>query len=140
MTTTTAKAKNTDNVTSIKAVTKIERAREVFKRVHDAKFEVPEGSSIRAEFLKICTSDLKMTDSGASTYWQNLSTEAKGGDLYKHAKAPTGMPRGRRPDANREIKKAAARVEKLTSRLDRDNKELQQALAQFNQLSVAPAQ
>lgn len=128
------------NVTSITAVKKIDRAREIFARVSDTKYVAPEGSSPRAEFIKSCIADLSMTDSGASTYWQNLSTEAKGGPLYKHAKAPTGAPRGRKPDGNRELKRAAARVQALTDRATKANTELADATKHFTELTAQAAQ
>lgn len=131
---------NTNNVTAITAVKKIDRAREIFKRIHDPKFMAPEGSSPRAEFIKSCIADLGMTDSGASTYWQNLSTEAKGGPLYKHAKPATGAPRGRRADGSREIKKAAARVQQLSDRVKKASEELADATAHFTELQVGNTQ
>lgn len=136
----TTKNSNTNNVTSITAVKKIDRAREIFQRVTGAKFQAPEGSSPRAEFIKSCIADLGMTDSGASTYWQNLSTEAKGGPLYKHAKPATGAPRGRKPDSNRELKRAAARVQTLSERASKVNAELADATKNFTELTAQAAQ
>lgn len=125
------------NVTSISAVKKIDRAREVFQRVTASNFVAPEGSSPRAEFIKSCVAEFGMTDKGASTYWQNLNTEAKGGPLYKHAKPATGAPRGRKPDGQRELKKAAARVQTLTDRVGKDQEELAKATAHLNELVAA---
>lgn len=128
------------NVTSITAVTKIERARAEYTRVTDTSFVIPEGSSPRAEFIAHCVTVLEMTENGASTYWQNLQTEAKGGLLYKHAKPATGAPRGRRPDANRELKKAAARVQQLTARVNKNTEDLAEATAQFTELMSVNSQ
>lgn len=136
----TTTQKNTATVTSITAVKKIDKAREVYAKVNAPDFKVPEGSSSRAEFLKVCIEDLKMTDNGASTYWQMLNREAKGDGLYQYAKAPTGNPRGRRPDANREIKKAAARVQKLQERVAKDTAELNEATQHFTALATGATQ
>lgn len=125
-----------NNVTPIN-VKKIDRAREVFQRVSAPNFLAPEGSSPRAEFIKSCVAEFGMTDKGASTYWQNLSTEAKGGPLYKHAKPATGAPRGRKPDGQRELKKAAARVKTLTDRATKNQEELLKATAHLNELVAA---
>lgn len=147
---TTSNAKNTNatantekqsaTVTTISQVKKIDRAREVYKTVTAEGYVAPEGSSPRAEFIKVCLNDLKMTDSGASTYWQMLNKEAQGGQLYAYTKAPTGAPRGRRPDANREIKKAAARLHKARDRMEKDAKELDEATQHFTQLVTQATQ
>lgn len=126
----------TATVTDIAVAKKIDLARKVFAEITAPSYVAPEGSSPRAEFIKACVNDLKMTDSGASTYWQNLNTEAKGGKLYKHAKPATGAPRGRRADGSREIKKAAARVQVLSDRVQRTSAELADATAHFTQLQV----
>lgn len=124
------------NVTTLVTKTKIDLAREHFHRINADDYTPKEGSSPRKDFLEVCINDLEMTENGASTYWQNLRNEGRGEPLYKGSKAPTGAPRGRRPDQVGRVTKAAAKVKKLQDRVTNDLKALQDAQSELVAVST----
>lgn len=132
---------NTSNVTNIETgkVKKIDAAREVYAKITGDGYELKEASP-RAEFLAIMCNQHGMTDKGASTYWQMLSTKAKGGELYAYGKQPTGNKPGRRPDPQTAVKKAAARVKALQDRVAKDQEELRQATEHLTEMVTGGAQ
>lgn len=70
-----------------KEPSKMERARDVFKALKADDYVVPEGSSIRKEFISkttvaIADGGIGLTKNGAITYYNNLQNEAKGKPLY----------------------------------------------------------
>lgn len=72
--------------TKVEVVTKIQQARTLFQEVYAADYKLTEGvKSLRQEFLKRAQEEIGMTPSGAATYHQNLSNEAKGEKLYKYS-------------------------------------------------------
>lgn len=78
-----------------KEPTKMDKARALFLTLKEADYVVPEGSSIRKEFIskaQVAFSDggIGLTKNGAITYYNNLQNEAKGKPLYiKPTKAAT---------------------------------------------------
>ncbi|MNC44523.1 hypothetical protein D3C75_934340 [compost metagenome] len=119
------------NVTPLVTKTKIEMARAIADEIRHEGYVPLAGSSPRKDFINRCVAELEMTEKGASTYWQNLRNESSGEGLYKNAKAPTGEPRGRKPDMAGRLQKAAAKVTRLQSKVDEDMKALQAAQSEL---------
>lgn len=115
------------NVTPLVTKSKIDMARGLFDKINHEGYEPAEGSSPRKDFIAQCVADLGMTEKGASTYWQNLRNDAAGEGLYKNSAKPTGEPRGRKPDVQGRLMKAAAKVQRLQGKVDEDMKALQAA-------------
>ena len=134
-----AQVNKTDNVTDIKAKKKIDFARDVYAQITTEGYELKEASP-RAEFMAIMCKDHGMTDKGASTYWQMLSTKAKGGELYAYGKQPTGNKPGRKADPQTAVKKAAARVKALQDRVAKDQEELRQATEHLTEMVTGGGQ
>lgn len=65
-----------------KAPSKMDKARELYVKLKDADYTVPEGSSIRKEFISAAIANIGLTKNGAITYYNNLQNEAKGKPLY----------------------------------------------------------
>lgn len=65
-----------------KAPSKMDKARELFLKLKDADYTIPEGSSIRKEFISAAIANIGLTKNGAITYYNNLQNEAKGKPLY----------------------------------------------------------
>lgn len=78
-----------------KEPSKMERARGVFQALKAEDAVIPEGSSVRKEFIAkttvaIADGGIGLTKNGAITYYNNLQNEAKGNPLYiKPKKAAT---------------------------------------------------
>lgn len=123
-------------VTALVPKSKIDMARELFNTIIHGAYKPVEGSSPRKDFIAKCVSDLEMTEKGASTYWQNLRNEDSGDGLYKNAKAPTGEPRGRKPDMAGRLQKAAAKVTRLQTKVDEDMKALIAAQSELVTMAV----
>lgn len=143
-TTKTAAAKATAapasaTVTQLVPKSKIDMARGIFDKINHADYKSAEGSSPRKDFIAQCVSELGMTDKGASTYWQNLRNEASGEPLYKGSPAPTGLPRGRKPDHAGRLQKAAAKVQKLQSRVADDMEALKAAQTELVEMATGDA-
>ncbi len=67
------------------APSKMDKAKTLFAGLNDNSIPVLEGKSARATFItKAQEPEIGMTKSGAATYWQNLTSAAKGGKLYPH--------------------------------------------------------
>lgn len=128
-----------NNVTPLVSKKKIDIAREHFNRITAEDYVPTEGSTPRGDFLAICVNELAMTESGASTYWQNLRNQKNNKGLYSGNKAPTGAPRGRRPDVAGRVRKAAARVERLQNKVADDLKALNEAQNELVAMSTAAA-
>lgn len=124
MTTKAAPKPVTTNVVELQVRTKVEKAAAFFAEIHSPSFVVPEGSSPRKEFIDRCIGELQMTENGASTYWQNERNKAAG--KLPQSKA-TGLPRGRKPNPEGRVNKAAARVKKLRGDVNAKMKALQEA-------------
>lgn len=70
-----------------KAPSKMDKARALYNSLKEEGYVVPEGSSIRKEFISkasVAISDggIGLTKNGAITYYNNLQNEAKGNPLY----------------------------------------------------------
>ena len=126
-------------VTALVPKSKIDMARELFNTIIHGDYKPAEGSSPRKDFIAKCVSDLEMTEKGASTYWQNLRNEDSGDGLYKNSKAPSGEPRGRKPDIAGRIQKAAAKVQTKQARVDAAMKELQAAQSELVVMATGEA-
>lgn len=126
----------TSNVTQLVPKTKIEMARSIADEIRHEGYVPTAGSSPRKDFINRCVVELEMTEKGASTYWQNLRNESSGEGLYKNAKAPTGEPRGRKPDIAGRLQKAAAKVSRLQTKVDEDMKALQAAQSELVTMAV----
>lgn len=135
-TTTPAAAPDASNVTPLVTKSKIDLAREHFQRINAEGYVAEANSTPRKDFIAICVNDLGMTEPGASTYWQNLRNEGSGKGLYSHAPAPTGNPRGRRPDVQGKVKKAAAKIQRIQGQIDAKQKELKDAQSELITLST----
>ena len=77
-----------------KEPSKMDRARALYLTLKAADYEVPEGSSIRKEFISkaqvaIADGGIGLTKNGAITYYNNLQNEAKGNPLYIKPKKAT---------------------------------------------------
>lgn len=78
-----------------KEPSKMDRARVLFTSLKAEDAVIPEGSSIRKEFISkaqvaIADGGIGLTKNGAITYYNNLQNEAKGNPLYiKPKKAAT---------------------------------------------------
>ena len=77
-----------------KEPSKMERARALYLTLKAADYEVPEGSSIRKEFISkaqvpLADGGIGLTKNGAITYYNNLQNEAKGNPLYIKPKKAT---------------------------------------------------
>lgn len=129
----------TSNVTPLVTKTKIEMARAIADEIRHEGYVPTEGSSPRKDFINRCVTELEMTEKGASTYWQNLRNESSGDGLYKNAKAPTGEPRGRKPDMVGRLQKAAAKVTRLQTKVDEDMKALQAAQSELVTMATGEA-
>lgn len=127
------------NVTPLVTKTKIEMARAIADEIRHEGYVPAEGSSPRKDFINRCVTELEMTEKGASTYWQNLRNESSGDGLYKNAKAPTGEPRGRKPDVAGRLQKAAAKVTRLQGKVADDMKALQEAQSELLTMAVGEA-
>lgn len=125
-----------NNVTPLVQTSKIDLAREHFHRINAEGYKPAEGSTPRKDFINVCVNELKMTEPGASTYWQNLRNEGQGKGLYAHGPAPTGNPRGRRPDVGGKIKKAAAKVKRIQDRIKKEQGDLEKAQSELIELST----
>lgn len=68
--------------TEAKAPSKMDLARPIFNRVRAEGYELPEGKTARAEFIRLAQEEAGLTAKGAATYWQNLVKEAKGLPMY----------------------------------------------------------
>lgn len=88
MTTATTNAADTTNTNvpaaapAPKAPSKMDKARELFLKLKEDGYVVPEGSSIRKEFISAAIANIGLTKNGAITYYNNLQNEAKGKPLY----------------------------------------------------------
>lgn len=125
-----------NNVTPLVQKSKIDLAREHFHEINAEGYKPAEGSTPRKDFINVCVSKLGMTEPGASTYWQNLRNEADGKGLYAHGPAPTGNPRGRRPDQVGKVKKAAAKVKRIQDRIKKEQGDLEKAQSELIALST----
>lgn len=67
-------------------VNKVAIARQVFAAVSAPDYDLGEVKSVRQAFISQAMSAADLTKHGASTYWQNLSNEARGKGLYKYNK------------------------------------------------------
>lgn len=70
-----------------KEPTKMDKARALYNTLKAADYVVPEGSSIRKEFISkaqvaVADGGIGLTKNGAITYYNNLQNEAKGKPLY----------------------------------------------------------
>lgn len=65
-----------------KAPSKMDKARDLYNKLKADDFTVPEGSSIRKEFISAAQANIGLTKNGAITYYNNLQNEAKGKPLY----------------------------------------------------------
>lgn len=65
-----------------KAPSKMDKARVLFKSLKVDGYVVPEGSSVRKEFISAAQVQIGLTKNGAITYYNNLQNEAKGKPLY----------------------------------------------------------
>ena len=128
-----------NNVSQLVTKSKIDLAREHFQRINAEAYVPAENSTPRKDFIAVCIKELEMTENGASTYWQNLRNETNGEGLYKGSRQPTGAPVGRRPDVQGRVKKAAAKVQKLQSRVNDDMKALQEAQTELVAISTQAA-
>ena len=136
---TVAAAPVSATVTQLVPKSKIDMARGIFDKINHEGYKPVEGSSPRKDFIAQCVSELGMTDKGASTYWQNLRNEASGEPLYKGSPAPTGLPRGRKPDIAGRIQKAAAKVQKLQTRVADDMEALKVAQTKLVEMATGDA-
>lgn len=123
-------------VTTLVPKSKIDMASGIFDKMHAADYVPTEGSSPRKDFILACVNELGMTEKGASTYWQNLRNKADGHGLYKNAKPGTGEPRGRKVDVQGRLKKAAAKVEALQSKVAKDMEALKAAQSELVEMAV----
>lgn len=80
--TNTAETTNTE----AKQPSKMDLARPIFQRVRAEDYELPEGKTARAEFIRLAQEEAGLTAKGAATYWQNLVKESKGLKMYSSAK------------------------------------------------------
>lgn len=80
--TNTAETTNTE----VKQPSKMDLARPIFQRVRAEDYELPEGKTARAEFIRLAQEEAGLTAKGAATYWQNLVKESKGLKMYSSAK------------------------------------------------------
>lgn len=74
---------------------KMDKAKALFAGLADGTVPLAEGKSARATFIaQAQEAEIGMTKAGAATYWQNLTSAAKGGKLYPHtaAKKKTDAP------------------------------------------------
>lgn len=131
-----AAPQTTATVTTLVPKSKIDMASGVFDKMHAADYVPAEGSSPRKDFILACVNELGMTEKGASTYWQNLRNKADGHGLYKNAKPATGEPRGRKVDVQGRLKKAAAKVEALQSKVTKDMEALKAAQSELVEMAV----
>jgi len=74
-------------VAAVKVPSKMDKARELFVSLKAEDYTVPEGSSIRKEFISkasvaLADGGIGLTKNGAITYYNNLQNEAKGKPLY----------------------------------------------------------
>ena len=94
-----------------KPETKMSKARELLRTI--TAEEIPEGSSIRKQFIARAQSEIAMSKSGAVTYYNNLQNEAKGNPLYKYpskkpaAAAPVDPVQSSEPAGDSETEAAA---------------------------------
>lgn len=70
-----------------KAPSKMDKARALYNSLKDPAYVVPEGSSVRKEFISkasvpVADGGIGLTKNGAITYYNNLQNEAKGKPLY----------------------------------------------------------
>lgn len=65
-----------------KAPSKMDKARALYQSLKAEGYVVPEGSSIRKEFISAAQAQIGLTKNGAITYYNNLQNEAKGKPLY----------------------------------------------------------
>lgn len=128
-----------NNVTPLVTKTKIEMARDIANEIRAEGYVPTEGSSPRKDFITRCVVELEMTEKGASTYWQNLRNEADGSGLYKNAKPGTGEPRGRKPNQELRLQKAAAKVTRLQGKVADDMKALQEAQSELVSMATGEA-
>lgn len=135
----TAQVAAASNVTQLVPKTKIEMARAIADHIRADGYVPIAGSSPRKDFINRCVVELEMTEKGASTYWQNLRNESSGDGLYKNAKAPTGEPRGRKPDVQGRLLKAAAKVNRLQGKVADDMKALQEAQSELVTMATGEA-
>lgn len=64
---------------------KMDKAKILFAGLNDGSIPLVEGKSARATFIAAAQEEeIGMTKNGAATYWQNLTSAAKGGKLYPH--------------------------------------------------------
>lgn len=132
-------AKPMATVTPLVTKTKIEMARGIADQIRAADYVPAEGSSPRKDFISRCVKELEMTEKGASTYWQNLRNEAEGEGLYKNSPQPTGERRGRKPNQELRLQKAAAKVTRLQSKVADDMKALQEAQSELVTMATGEA-
>ena len=66
-----------------KEPSKMELARKLFQEIYTKGFDLG-GKSQRQVFITRAQSEVGLTKAGANTYFQNLSNEAKTGELYKY--------------------------------------------------------
>lgn len=128
-----------NNVTPLVTKTKIEMARDIANEIRHEGYVPKEGSSPRKDFINRCVAELEMTEKGASTYWQNLRNEADGSGLYKNAKPGTGEPRGRKPDVQGRLLKAAAKVQRLQTKVADDMEALKAAQSELVNMATGEA-
>lgn len=131
--------KHTATVTPLVTKTKIDMARDIAGEIRAADYQPKEGSTPRKDFINRCVTELEMTEKGASTYWQNLRNESSGDGLYKNSKAPTGEPRGRKPDHAGRLAKAAAKVQRLQGKVNDDLAALQAAQTELVTMATGEA-
>lgn len=85
----------------VKAPSKMEAARVIFKQIFTRGYKLPEGKTQRAHFIQRAMNEIPMSQHGAATYYQNLSNEANGQSTYKYNKP------------SKKSKKTVAKVEQV---------------------------
>lgn len=70
-----------------KPPTKMDLAKTLYAELTAETAVIPEGSSIRKEFIRRGQDEIGLTRAGAITYYNNLQTHARGGSLYVKPKS-----------------------------------------------------
>lgn len=69
-----------------KAPNKMSRCRAIFNEIRAEGYALPEGKSPRKNFIERSIAEVEVSEACATTYYNNLQREAKGGKLYVPAK------------------------------------------------------
>lgn len=89
-----------------KEPSKMELARKLFQEIYTKGFDLG-GKSQRQVFIARAQTEVGLTKAGANTYFQNLSNEAKTGELYKYNKYESKPKADGAPDAGAQLPGAA---------------------------------